>query len=165
MRDIAPILDQDTGEVHDPAEVAAQYAAAAAAVGDLTREVADVRALLDEARRTADDLRGMLLAVMTPGQAIPVPAGAVVCTHGPRRNATINRDGCEQHQEALVGLGLAEVITPPPPEPKLKPATVSALRAAEADLAIAGVPLTDLVVDGGPGEPIIDIRPVEGGTS
>lgn len=161
MADVTPILDQDTGEIVEASIIAERYAAAAASVAALQQEMSDVRALLDEARRYADDLRALLLTVMRPGQAIPVAAGAVVCTHGKRRNATVSREGCEQHREALIDLGLAEVITPPPPEPKLKPATVSALRAAESDLALRGVPLTDLVIEGGPGEPMIEVREVQ----
>jgi hypothetical protein len=148
------IIDRDTGEVYDAADEAQAYAAAMEAVSRLQREMGDIRAQLDEARLTADMHKTRLLAVMEPGQAI----GPVVCVHGKRRNATVNRDGISEHREQLADLGLLE-ITIPTPEPVLKPATVSAIRSAEADLARRGIPLADLVHEGGPGEPTIEITP------
>jgi hypothetical protein len=149
------IVDEATGEVRSAADEAAAYAESARRVAELEQEARDVRALLDEARIWEGIYRERLITIMKPGQAI----GDVVCVHGKRRNATVNRDGISEHREQLVDLGLLEITFPPLPEPVLKPATVSAIRSAEADLARRGIPLADLVVEGGAGEPVLEVRP------
>ncbi len=150
-----PMVDPHTGEVteRDPAEIAAQWAHASR----LHQAVCDqMDELAAERKRLADDmahLSGLLLSVAEPGDVY----GDVIVRSGPRRNARVDRDAIERHAEELEALGLIELVHPPAPPPRIKPASVTRIRASEVDLAKHGIRVTDLVVDGGPGDPILEL--------
>ncbi len=151
------LLNEETGEVTtvDPAEVARELADATAARDAIDREIDDLRAQRNQVQDRIDTAEATLLAAGKPGQAWMVPGGHVAVVHGKRRNSTVNRDGCDEHAEVLEAHGLLEIQHLPPPPPKVVYPKVSALRAAEAELAVAGVAVSDLVHEGGPGDPIV----------
>lgn len=150
-----PMVDPQTGEVvdQDPAEIAAQWAHASR----LHQAVCDqMDELSAERKRLADDLAhlsGLLLSVSQPGDMW----GPVIVRSGPRRNARVDREAVEAHAEELEALGLIELVHPPVPPPRIKPASVSRIRASEVDLAKHGIRVSDLVVEGGPGDPILEL--------
>lgn len=154
------LIDEATGEVTtiDPAEVARELADAIAEKAAVDREIAELRADGKKAQERIDAATQTLLAAAEPGQAWMVPGGHVAIVHGPRRNSTINRDGCDQYAEELSERGLLEITHIPAPPPKITYPKVSALRSAEAELAVAGIPVAALVNEGGPGEPQVVCR-------
>lgn len=157
MSDRAEFVDPATGEVLVASEsledAAAVYADLIRQARVLKREADDAYRQYREADTQAQQLAAALLAGMEPGDSI----GPVVCVHGRRRNARINKDGIEEHVEQLQELGLVDVVQPPTPPPVFRPASVSRIRASEKDLARRGVRIADLVVEGGPGDPTLEV--------
>lgn len=108
-------------------------------------ELARLEAQQELARLTnrADELRGVLAASLTEGEAVDAgPMGWVVLAPPARRPAMrVREDGLERYREVLASMGLTEqqtVWTRP---------KVGDLRAAAAALAAHGVPIGEVVYD------------------
>lgn len=160
------LMNEQTGEVTtvDLAETARELADATAAKATVDREIAELRADGKKAQERIDAAKETLLTAADPGQAWMVPGGHVAIVHGPRRNSTINRDGCDAVSEVLEAHGLLEIKHIPAPPPKVIYPNVGALRSAEAELAVHGVAIADLVNEGGPGEPQVICKADRGET-
>lgn len=146
----APVLDLRTGELLEGAAAGAYLAE----VNGLAAEYVSVSAAHDEALAEARRLsssRDQLAAAL--GELLP-PEGradggsAYVVMEPPARPAQrVSRQGAERHQEALLGIGLGEVVT------EYRAPTAAAIRAEKPRVIAAGIPLADLLPEPIPGPP------------
>jgi hypothetical protein len=146
-------LDPITGEVLSDGAVfdipsdrlAQEYAQTA-------QEVARLRAELGAMQAKLDILAAEVRARVPIGSKIEGGGFAVVVAPPARRPARrVIASRCVPFREKLLALGLGEV------EEVYRPPTIGQVRAAQAKLIAAGIPIDEIAPDPGEGDPMIEV--------
>jgi hypothetical protein len=146
-------LDPITGEVlPDGAIVDVPNDELAKEYAQTAHEVARLQAELGAMQAKLDILAAEVRARVPVGEKIEGGGFTVVVAMPSRRPARrVIASRCVPFREKLLALGLGEV------EEVYKPPTIGQVRAAQARLIAAGIPIDEIAPDPGEGEPVVEV--------
>lgn len=153
MRDEEPFVDSSTGEVIEADERSRRAESIARELAKLEPALAEAQTEVSELAKRRGELERALRPLMAEDERVD-GGSAWVVLEAPRRPAQrVSREGAERWREQLIGLGLGAEET------VFKPPTISAVRAARAEIVAAGIPMVAIAPEPLAGPSVLKVVP------